>query len=935
MQTMRARPVLAIVVTVLALLLLTGVAYAIGRSLGYIPGVGLVEQGTPIRVLETPVSVTRDGITLTITSAVLTTDQTVIEFTVENVPWSALSHDETVAGCSGTGELHLPNGAILRIVSGSGSPEKTRFVYAPIPAEISEAVFVLPCVIDTLPGRAPENWEMSLHFIPAPPDMTIVPVVDISPTIISESPETVAPVQITQALHIGDEYVIVGIVPERDNGVTLPNGWVELTGVQVIDANGKEVYAQVPTVDGLHGFDWGVQFKAGTVQFPVTFAFDWVRIAPIPDSRAEFEFDAGENPQPGQEWTFHQPIQIGERTIALETVQASPDGYKFKFTCDPDVTGLSLDISGYTAVGAGGGGAYGLGQFSVSQSYPELPKGKLHVVISRLMVANAPQTWTMQWSPENPPEATSLYDIALKLDKFIPLDDGYYLIGHTEWTDERIANVFPASWDLKAYDANGSEVPLEPAIFDKDESLVQTLASNQWAYHISGKSFHAPVTLRATQMSVEFKQPVKLTLDLRSYNFSFSEDQIGVPWKFGLTSLNIPGIQASAFKATYIKEGDLRGFEIGIEADPALKGIGFIIESGLNTEGLSSISSAGGWSRDEMTGLIQSRALTNAKMSFPLVLSANQAAINGDWHVTWDPPAARADQTSITMQQACVTLDTWKQVAASPEPIPLDISQKVLVSRGALWPDPSLFISDLDGGEEQGLVFGQGRLSPDHTKLVYSGADGNLYVMDVSTKESLALTTGGNDRNPFWSTDGSQIAFVRYTEKAANIFLLDNNGQNVRALTDTTDSITLFGWMPDSRSLLFSQMQLDGSYIQTVDIDSDVKQTLIVLREEPYENVSISPDGRWVAFTDKVTGRMTPGIFVSRLDGSEKKLFVQLDHWVADSPHWSPDGKWLAFEVIDTDQMTSPPHSALVNVETCQLVSLNLLNGTIEQWLHQ
>src|SRR5512133_202111 len=59
MQTLRARPALMILLVLLALSLLTGVAYAIGRSLGYIPGVGIVEQGAVIRVLAEPVSLTR------------------------------------------------------------------------------------------------------------------------------------------------------------------------------------------------------------------------------------------------------------------------------------------------------------------------------------------------------------------------------------------------------------------------------------------------------------------------------------------------------------------------------------------------------------------------------------------------------------------------------------------------------------------------------------------------------------------------------------------------------------------------------------------------------------------------------------------------------------------------------------------------------------
>lgn len=631
MQSLRARPALMILFVVLALTLLTGVVYAVGRSLGYIPGVGIIEQGAPIRVLAEPVSVTRDGITLTVSEAVLISDKTVVLFTLENVPRNALSHDENVSGCPGMAELHLPDGTVLQIVEGGGSMGKTRFVYAPIPADVNEAVFVLPCIANTLPGLAPENWELPLHFIPAPPDMTVVPVIEIEPTAAPESTETAAPVQITQALQVGDEYVVVGKITDHDAG----DSWVELTGLRLTDANGAEIYAQLPTVEVASDFDWGVQFKAGAVAFPLTFAFDWVRISPLPDARAEFEFDAGENPQPGQEWTLNLPIQIGGRTVTLETVQAdSRGGYNFIFTSDPDVTGISLEIAGHTPLGGGGGGGYGLGQFSVGQTYAELPKGKLHVVLSNLTVASPPQTWTLEWSPENPPEAASLYGISLRLDKFVPLEDGYYLIGHTEWTDERIAGVTEYG-TMQAFDASGLKLSLEQARFAEAVTLVPDLQANQWVYRLYGTSFNGPVTLRLSLVNVEFKQAVRFRLDLQAYGFTFAEDQIGVPWKTGLIPLDVPGLNVLLARATYVREGNRHGFEFGLEADPRLQTLALDFEEGVTNEQGPRDSQV---QRDPGNGLLLIQVLTDGQLSMPIGIVAYGADVSGRWETTWVTP---------------------------------------------------------------------------------------------------------------------------------------------------------------------------------------------------------------------------------------------------------------------------------------------------------
>ncbi len=91
MQALHARPAITIILLLLSLTLLSGVVYAVGRSLGYIPGVGIVEQDMPIRVLAQPIEAERDGITLTVTDAVLTSEKTIVLYTLEDVPWDIYS----------------------------------------------------------------------------------------------------------------------------------------------------------------------------------------------------------------------------------------------------------------------------------------------------------------------------------------------------------------------------------------------------------------------------------------------------------------------------------------------------------------------------------------------------------------------------------------------------------------------------------------------------------------------------------------------------------------------------------------------------------------------------------------------------------------------------------------------------------------------------
>jgi len=418
---------LAVAVTLVSF---PGVVTAMQRLFGYIPGVGIVEENAPIRVLAAPVTVTREGISITVTSATLTADQTHIEYRIFGVPRSAYPDSEAVIGCIKPAALVLADGTRLTQVQN----------FPPVPAGVNQAKLVIPCIMNTMPGKAPENWQIPLSFVPAPPDLTVMPVIELSPSpqaqssptsaaAISESttpaaqatPTSAPPsapstqdnsVTVQKVVETNDGYILVGkFDPQVRQG-----DYVQVTGMaQIHDDSGKTVaYTQpqdiqpdsgVNTSSG--GFGWAMQFKAAGLTFPLTISFPGTVIVQAePGAMAEFTFDASDAPQPGQQWTPNSKIQLAGHTLKLISITTdSRSGYSFRFQSDPNVTGVSVEIAGYHPAGGGGGGGGGADSnstFDVSVSYAELPKGKLTVILSGLTVIGDSLTWQGQWSPPNP-----------------------------------------------------------------------------------------------------------------------------------------------------------------------------------------------------------------------------------------------------------------------------------------------------------------------------------------------------------------------------------------------------------------------------------------------------------------------------------------------------------------------------------------------------
>lgn len=439
MQILRTKPALMLLVVLLVVSLLTGVAYAIGRSLGYIPGFGLVEQGTPIRVLKAPVSVTRQGVTVTVKSAILTADRTSIEYSITGVPPSAYPEGEAVTGGC-IGELSQP---YLLLPNGTKVPEG-RFLTTGIPADVDTAVFVLPCIFNTLPGTVPENWELSLQFVPAQSQqLTVFPVTEIPPSP-QPSPSITAqnPLALTRVLDIGNRFVLMGefrydvLGTVVHDNVFADGSWLWTKNVRVMDASGREIPLQIngdiegPIPSG-HAEAWMYQIDKNFIP-PLTIYYEVERVTPIGDEqRAEFEFDAGTDPQEGMTWPVNREFTFGGYRIHLNSITLEHGGYNFHFKNDPDASAnlLDVEIVGHPPFCGGGGGGPSLEEQELTRSVcygmaTPIPTGKLQIVIKFQALRRETQIYQLKWEPPQPyATATPQPGVCLTLEAWNRLAD--------------------------------------------------------------------------------------------------------------------------------------------------------------------------------------------------------------------------------------------------------------------------------------------------------------------------------------------------------------------------------------------------------------------------------------------------------------------------------------------------------------------------------
>lgn len=213
------------------------------------------------------------------------------------------------------------------------------------------------------------------------------------------------------------------------------------------------------------------------------------------------------------------------------------------------------------------------------------------------------------------------------------------------------------------------------------------------------------------------------------------------------------------------------------------------------------------------------------------------------------------------------------------EKIPIELNEDFATSRTAL-----LSVAD---------KVASGTPSPDGKRVCLS-ARGELFTIPSGPgiTRNFTNTPGAHDRDPHWSPDGKNIAFISDISGEDEIMLVASDAKSApTALTSKGDvyKYSLY-WSPDSKKILWTDRKFRVRYIEVA-----TKQIIEVVQSKHWEiNDAVwSPDSKWVSWSET----SDTGMDKIRIYNLVTKVVTDVtDGWhESNSPAFSGDGKFLFF----------------------------------------
>jgi hypothetical protein len=397
LQTLRARPLLALLVAMLALLILTGMVFALGRLTGFIPGFGFTSNSAAVYLLAETVESSQGGVTLRLERAVSDGARFWAAFSVKG-----LSGEETGAGAF----VLLPDGQKLQFETGESGGQgeaQLNYTFPALPPGTQDLVLR----IENLGGQ---NFDLGVKLRPARPG-EIIPAQPVESTPAQSSSQGGIRLVLDNAATTSDKTIFqVSIHFDR------PHTWLAgQWNIRLSDPAGvfyplKDVTPATMSSDNTRIYETSPFTGAERLTLSLVAFPDADALPLLEDFSGEesvgFSFDPGSSPQAGQTWELDETLQVGafRLHVVRATLTAEP-GLLFEFEPARDVTAVMLFTSDPLLRGSSGGVPAAPGKnFSAEMIFSKLPSRPFQVKVSQVYY-NARGTWQLPWQPLAAPTA--------------------------------------------------------------------------------------------------------------------------------------------------------------------------------------------------------------------------------------------------------------------------------------------------------------------------------------------------------------------------------------------------------------------------------------------------------------------------------------------------------------------------------------------------